>query len=181
MAMCASATLSLVSSFVFTAGVYIIDTVWVSARLDFVIMWTLFDTQTISTKFPSFQNWHVALPIRLLGLISFMGWLTLFLILQGIRYHEQKQFARTHKTNKEESEEDEIVGHLIIDDDIPLIEDGKRARCAKTIPDSLIINEDKTEGEMDASGLIDQLINELNRRVRTENSIYETGEKPSKR
>jgi hypothetical protein len=45
-AMCASATLSLVSSFVFTAGVYIIGTVWVSARLDFVIMWTLFDTQT---------------------------------------------------------------------------------------------------------------------------------------
>ena len=39
-AMCASATLSLVSSFVFTAGVYIIDTVWVSARLEFVIMWT---------------------------------------------------------------------------------------------------------------------------------------------
>jgi hypothetical protein len=111
-----------------------------------------------------------------------MGWLTLFLILQGIRYHEQKQFASTHKTNKEESEEDEIVGHLIMDNDIPLIEDGKRARCVKTIPDSLIINEDKTEGGMDASGLKDQLINELNRRVRTEKSfIEETGEKPSKR
>ena len=127
----------------------------------------------ISTKFPSFQNWHVALPIRLLGLISFMGWLTLFLILQGIRYYEQKNFASTHKTNKEETEEDEIVGHLNIDDDFPLIEDGKRARCAKTIPNSLIINEDKTEREMDESG--------LNRRIRTENSIYETGEKPSKR
>lgn len=101
-----------------------------------------------------------------------MGWLTLFLILQGIRYYEQKNFASTHKTNKEETEEDEIVGHLN-NDDIPLIEDGKRARCAKTIPNSLIINEDKTEREMDESG--------LNRRIRTENSIYETGEKPSKR
>ncbi len=134
----------------------------------------------ITTKFPSFQNWHVALSIRVLGLISFMGWLTLFLILQGIRYFEQKQFTSTHNTNKEGSEEDEIVGHLIIDDDDPLIEDSKMTRCATTIPDSLVINEDK-EGEIDASGLKDKLVTELKRRVRTENSIYETGKKPSKR
>jgi hypothetical protein len=44
--MCASGILSLISSFIFTAGVYIIDTVWVSAPLElyFVIVWTLFDT-----------------------------------------------------------------------------------------------------------------------------------------
>jgi hypothetical protein len=111
-----------------------------------------------------------------------MGWLTLFLILQGIRYYEQKQFANTHEMNKEENEEDEIVGHLIIDDEIPIIEyDKMLTRCAETISDSLILNEDETEGEGDASGLKDQLINELNRRVHTENSIYETGKRLRKR
>ena len=144
-------------------------------RMDFI--WH----QTDSTKKSSFQNWQSALPIRLLGLICFMGWLTLLFILQGFQYYEQIQFANTHPAEKEETEEDDEVGHLIIDDSIPIIEEDKLTQCAGTSSTSSIINENKTEEEKHACVLKDQLIKEFIRRdlPANSNSIYETGKKLS--
>jgi len=110
-----------------------------------------------------------------------MGWLTSFLILQGIQYYEQIQFASTHPAEKEEKEEDDEVGHLIIDDGIPIVEGDKLTQCAGSSSNSLIVNENKTEEEKNASELKDQLKIEVIRRDLTENSnsIYEIGKKLS--
>ena len=107
----ASITLSIVSAFVFSGGMYIIDYVWV--RFVPRVSGFIHHDQLLCPRF-SLQQWDFTSDINLLFVVSFFGWLALCLIFQAVQYYDQKYLLFKATLEYEEEEDDE--GHLFIDD-----------------------------------------------------------------